>query len=120
MLWKTQWLRVAALWTTTAATSSQSGAYHRVVSGALEVHSEKLFWGAFLHAPGTHSCCRRFLERLCSKHATVQNKVRIKRRLSATSTDSCRLHGHCRCSWFDLVVVLQTDNSVLWERLEKR
>lgn len=24
------------------------------------------------------------------------------------------------CSWFDLVVVLQTDNTVLWERLEKR
>ncbi len=23
-------------------------------------------------------------------------------------------------SWFDLVVVLQTDNTVLWERLEKR
>ncbi len=22
--------------------------------------------------------------------------------------------------WFDLVVVLQTDNTVLWERLEKR
>ena len=24
------------------------------------------------------------------------------------------------CRWFDLVVVLQTDNTVLWERLEKR
>lgn len=26
----------------------------------------------------------------------------------------------CICSWFDLVLVLQTDNTVLWERLEKR
>ena len=25
-----------------------------------------------------------------------------------------------RCRWFDLVVVLQSDNTVLWERLEKR
>ena len=24
------------------------------------------------------------------------------------------------CRWFDLVVVLQTDNSILYERLEKR
>jgi adenylate kinase len=26
----------------------------------------------------------------------------------------------CGCRWFDLVIVLQTDNTVLWERLEKR
>ena len=27
---------------------------------------------------------------------------------------------HLICRWFDLVIVLQTDNTLLYERLEKR
>jgi adenylate kinase len=30
------------------------------------------------------------------------------------------MSAHSGCRWFDLIVVLQTDNGVLYERLEKR
>lgn len=85
---------MAALWTTTAATSSRSGE---------------------IEAPdGGH---------------TQQRPLLLRRREvgSLWPPMRCRPGGAFQlassiagCRWFDLVVVLQTDNTVLWERLEKR
>lgn len=64
----------------------------------------------------------------CSDEAVSARGLSGFLKWSAVATSAARLFSlltsaavadRC-CRWFDLVVVLQTDNTVLYERLEKR